>query len=255
MKFKHTPITKYKAQFYFTSEANSYGFINNEWMEGNVMAVSLDGNKNSKKIKIIPEKHTFLQSKSKCSEQGSYYECVGKKLAEADFSIKGVLKGKVVKCPKACSVYSFPNLDTSKIPTCTMYHSDTIEPEKANKNKAFLKKSSGIFKKNKNDDTKQNEIDENGNENENDKENGNSNGIDNENDNAEELESNKASEKNIFNLLQGSENSNKQSTNIADVGNIGTNNTDGLDSNEKSEKKNIFNSFKKGNNDIESDLQ
>ena len=38
------------AQFYFTSEANSYGLINNEWMEGNVMAVALDGNKNSKKI-------------------------------------------------------------------------------------------------------------------------------------------------------------------------------------------------------------
>ena len=112
MKFKNTPITKYQTQFYFTSETNYYGFINNEWMEGDVLSVSLDGNKNSKKIKIIPEKHTFLQSKSKCSETGSYYECVGNKLAEADFS--GITHDqKIVKCPKPCSVYSFPTLVTS----------------------------------------------------------------------------------------------------------------------------------------------
>ena len=246
MTFKNVLITKYKAQFYFTSEANSYGLINNEWMEGNVMAVALDGNKNSKKIKLIPERHTFLQPKSKCSEKGSYYECLGNKLAEEDFRIKGVLKEeKVWKCPRACSVYSFPNLDTNKIPRCNMYHSDeviqnttAIEPEEketkvdqnANKNKAFLfKKDSGIFKKNQIDSTKENEID-----------------------NAEDLESNETSKKEFLNLLQGSKTSKNQSNDIDDEEkNTITNNIENIDSNEKSEKKNIFNIFKKGKNDTE----
>ena len=246
MTFKNVLITKYKAQFYFTSEANSYGLINNEWMEGNVMAVALDGNKNSKKIKLIPERHTFLQPKSKCSEKGSYYECLGKKLAEEDFRIKGVLKEeKVWKCPRACSVYSFPNLDTNKIPRCNMYHSDeviqnttAIEPEEketkidqnANKNKAFLfKKDSGIFKKNQIDSTKENEID-----------------------NAEYLESNETSKKEFLNLLQGSKTSKNQSNDIDDEEkNTITNNIENIDLNEKSEKKNIFNIFKKGKNDTE----
>ena len=244
MTFKNVLITKYKAQFYFTSEANSYGLINNEWMEGNVMAVALDGNKNSKKIKLIPERHTFLQPKSKCSEKGSYYECLGNKLAEEDFRIKGVLKEeKVWKCPRACSVYSFPNLDTNKIPRCNMYHSDeviqkttAIESEEketkvdqnANKNKAFLfKKDSGIFKKNQIDSTKENE-----------------------NDNAEDLESNETSKKKILNLLQGSKTSKNQNNYIDDEEkNTINNNIENIDSNEKSEKKkekNISNLFKDG---------
>ena len=58
-----------------------------------------------KKIQIKPEKHIFLKAKSDCSDDGTFYECIG---SQGN-------KNENMKCSKECSFFSFPKMDSNNI--------------------------------------------------------------------------------------------------------------------------------------------
>ena len=69
-----------------------------------------------KKIQIKPEKHIFLKAKSDCSDDGTFYECIGSRLKNS-YPIRdpNEKKNEDLKCSKECSFFSFPKMDSYNI--------------------------------------------------------------------------------------------------------------------------------------------
>ena len=63
---------------YFTSEENSYGIIDQKWMNGEEMNIDTKFG-TSKTIKIRPKIETLLVETSRCVKE-HYYKCYGSKL-------------------------------------------------------------------------------------------------------------------------------------------------------------------------------
>ena len=97
---------------YFTSEENLYGITKRNWMEGKVYPLSLSGNKNGwngwwKVVELGVEKHTKINN---CNNEDSFYECIGTKISNSDFS----------NCSVACMPITFPNVS---YPLCKNHES------------------------------------------------------------------------------------------------------------------------------------
>ena len=72
-----------------------------------------------KKIQIKPEKHIFLKAKSDCSDDGTFYECIGSRIKNS-YPIYHIYKDpkkkkEDLKCSKECSFFSFPKMDSYNI--------------------------------------------------------------------------------------------------------------------------------------------
>ena len=71
-------VQKLGITIYFTSEDNSYGIIDQKWMNGEEMSIGTKFG-TSKTIKIRPESRTMLVETSMCG-QDHHYKCYGYKL-------------------------------------------------------------------------------------------------------------------------------------------------------------------------------
>ena len=85
----------------FSSEANSYGALLTDWLEGDT--IYMHKVKGFNMIQIQPQKVIRLHSQ-KCNSE-SYYECLSSKLVRADFS----------HCPRRCAAVSIISED---MPIC-----------------------------------------------------------------------------------------------------------------------------------------
>ena len=84
-----TLVQKLGITIYFTSEDNSYGIIDQKWMNGEEMSIRTKFG-TSKTIKIRPESHTMLVETSKCGED-HHYKCYGYKLISKMGEVKIIL--------------------------------------------------------------------------------------------------------------------------------------------------------------------
>ena len=81
-----TLVQKLGITIYFTSEDNSYGIIDQKWMNGEEMSIGTKFG-TSKTIKIRPESRTMLVETSKCGED-HHYKCYGYKLISTMEKVK-----------------------------------------------------------------------------------------------------------------------------------------------------------------------
>ena len=89
---------------YFTSEKNAYGISMAKFEDGDEVLVEVY---EEAYVHLNHEKTVFLESKGKCSNDHSFYECLASKIISLNYT----------SCPTRCSPISYANLTTS-IPLC-----------------------------------------------------------------------------------------------------------------------------------------
>ena len=100
-------------RFYFTSEENAYGIIQNVWIDGDVLIIDLEKSVSLKRIELKSQNYIYLKRKKKleCSPTNSFYECFGSL----------ILKDEFQSCPKKCLTMKMPKGLRNKnvtIPKC-----------------------------------------------------------------------------------------------------------------------------------------
>ena len=96
--------------FHITSETNAYGIIADQWEDGDSLSLNIDKFTVATWLQLSTEKFLHLPSKRNCRKE-SFYECLGTKIFEQDFS----------QCPRKCHIgASFPEkwLKSLNLPRC-----------------------------------------------------------------------------------------------------------------------------------------